>query len=117
MSSVPRECLRTPEGFLIDAVAGELTIAPGRIYVDGLLAENHGEPPSDWNPRLAELPGTGTTAYDEQPYYPNPPALPAGAGPHVAYLKVWQREVTSIEDPLLIEPALGEARRHPPVRP
>ena len=100
---VPRE---TPDGFLIQAAAGNLTIGPGRIYVDGLLAENHGRPPREWDPRLTELRGTGATPYDAQPFYPNPPNLPAG-GPHLVYLKVWQREVSYIEDPRLVEPALG----------
>lgn len=77
------------------------------MYVDGLLAENHGADPGRWDPRLAERPGTAPLPYPSQPYHPDEPALPAGAGPHLAYLKVWQREVTSIEDPTLIEPALG----------
>jgi hypothetical protein len=36
---VPRE---TPDGFCIKIDGGTLSIGPGRIYVDGLLAENHG---------------------------------------------------------------------------
>ena len=100
----PREM---PASFRIEAAGGALTIGPGRIYVDGLLAENHGAPPVAWDPRLAELRGTGATPYAGQPYLPDPPALPAGPGPHVAYLKVWQREVTSVEAPGLAEVALG----------
>ncbi|MGH2690540.1 MAG: DUF6519 domain-containing protein, partial [Actinomycetota bacterium] len=103
-SGVPSE---TPNGFKIEAAGGKITIGAGRMYADGLLAENHGADLARWNPRLAELPGTAATPYESQPYYPDEPALPAGAGPHVAYLKVWQREVTSIEDPTLVEPALG----------
>lgn len=100
---VPRE---TPYGFLIQAAGGALTIGPGRIYVDGLLAENHGGALTEWDPRLTELRGTAAIPYDAQPYWPDPPELPDG-GPHLAYLKVWQREVTSIEDPRLVEKALG----------
>jgi hypothetical protein len=100
---VPRE---TPDGFLIQAAGGALTIGPGRIYVDGLLAENHGTAPIEFDPRLTGLRGGGATNYATQPYFPNAPALPQG-GPHLVYLKVWQREVTAIEDPRLIEPALG----------
>ena len=100
---VPRQ---TPAGFQVEAAGGGLTIGPGRIYVDGLLAENHGRAPIEWDPRLTELRGTTPTPYDQQPYFPAPPALPGG-GPHLVYLKVWQREATSIEDPRLIEPALG----------
>lgn len=103
-AAVPRE---TPEGFRVLATAGALTIGRGRIYVDGLLVENHGLHPLEWDRRLAEQRGTLATPYAKQPYLPHPPALPSGPGPHVAYLKAWQREVTSVEDPRLIEPALG----------
>ncbi len=100
---VPRT---TPDGFRIDAVGGDLRIGLGRIYVDGLLAENHGGAPATWDPRLATPTGTTAPGYTEQPYYPSPPALPAG-GPHLVYLDVWQRDVTAVEDPGLIEPAVG----------
>ena len=96
----------TPDGFRIEAAGGALTIGPGRIYVDGLLAENHGGTPDAWAPRLAELAGTAPLAYTAQPYYPDPPALPAG-GPHLVYVDVWQRDITAIEDPGLIETAVG----------
>ncbi|WP_372742939.1 DUF6519 domain-containing protein, partial [Neptunomonas sp.] len=59
-SVVPRI---TPEGFLIEAVGGALSIGAGRIYVDGLLAENHGGAPLAWNPQLAELSGTAAIDY------------------------------------------------------
>lgn len=99
--------LETPAAFEIDLLAGGgMTIGPGRAYVDGLLAENHGGPPLEWYEQLAELRGTTPTAYTAQPYYPEPPALP-NAGSHLAYLKVWQRELTHVEMPALIDPALG----------
>ena len=101
---VPSE---TPDGFRVVAAAGELTIGRGRMYVDGLLVENHGAPPLEWDPKLAELRGTTPTPYDAQPYFPDAPAMPASAGPHLVYLKAWQRERTAIEEPSLIEPALG----------
>lgn len=109
----------TPEAFKIEASGGALTIGRGRLYVDGLLAENHGriplewEPPEDqelipleWEPLLAELSGTTDTPYDKQPFYPNALALPDG-GPHLVYLDVWRREVTYIEQPELVERAVG----------
>src|SRR5258707_15027127 len=34
--------LETPHGFEIQLIGGGLTIGRGRIYVDGLQAENHG---------------------------------------------------------------------------
>ena len=101
---VPRE---TPDGFRILATGGALTVGPGRMYLDGLLVENHGAAPVEFDPRLAELRGTAATAYDDQPYLPEPPPLPGTPGPHLVYLKAWQRERTAIEEPGLIEPALG----------
>lgn len=100
---VPRT---TPDGFRIEAAGGALSIGPGRMYVDGLLAENHGGPPDAWETRLAELGGTTAIDYDAQPYYPDPEALPDG-GAHLVYLDVWQRDITALQDPSLIEPAIG----------
>ena len=103
-NAVPRV---TPNGFLIQiATGGGLTIGPGRIYVDGLLAENHGKAPETWDPRLAELHGTAAVDYSDQPYYPEPPDLPDG-GPHLVYVDVWQRDITPVEEPSLIEQAVG----------
>jgi len=48
---VPRE---TPDGFRIQVGGGDLTIGPGRMYVDGLLAENHGSAPDEFDATLAE---------------------------------------------------------------
>jgi hypothetical protein len=96
----------TPDGFRVTAAGGALTIGRGRMYVDGLLAENHGIAPLAFDPLLEGLAGTADTPYDKQPYWPVPDALPAG-GPHLAYLDVWEREVTSVEDPGLVEVAVG----------
>ena len=108
----------TPSGFEILAAPGGFTIGVGRMYVDGILAENHGVPPTVWDPRLAEVTGTAAISFFEQPYLPfndaveNPPAdvfnrpVLAG-GPHLVYLDVWQREVTHLEDPELVEKAVG----------
>jgi hypothetical protein len=94
----------TPDAFKLALAGGALTIGRGRMYVDGLLAENHGVAPDDFDAVLAETTGTVDTPYDQQPYGADP--LPQG-GTHLAYLDVWQREVTSIEEPDLVEPALG----------
>jgi len=64
---VPKE---TPDGFRIQIVTGALTIGRGRMYVDGLLAENHGKAPMDFDPILAEQRGTLPLPYSEQPYFP-----------------------------------------------
>ena len=101
-------CTSTPDAFkLAFDGSGNLTIGRGRIYVDGLMAENHGAAPLAWDSALAEQFGTNPTRYDQQPYLPNAPALPASGGPHIVYIDVWEREVTQFEDPDLIEKALG----------
>ncbi len=101
--TVPRE---TPDGFRIEVSGGSLTIGRGRIYVHGLLTENHGKEPLEVDAGLGERRGTRPVPYAEQPYLPNPPQLPAG-GPHLVYLDVWQREVTWLEEPDLVEKAVG----------
>jgi hypothetical protein len=100
---VPRT---TPDGFKIEAAGGALTIGPGRMYVDGILIENHGAAPLAWDPQLAEVVGKAPLGYAEQPYFPNPTQLPGG-GPHLVYLDVWQREVTYLQHPELVEKAVG----------
>ena len=96
----------TPDAFLIEAAGGGVTIAPGRMYVDGLLAENHGEEPLVFEPRIAELKGTAPTPFDEQPYLPGVDPFPGG-GPHLVYLDVWQRELTYLEEDDLMEKAVA----------
>ena len=102
-SWVPRQ---TPDGFKVSVVAGQLVIGRGRMYVDGLLAENHGTVPSAFDALLAESTGSGDTPYTAQPHWPTPTPVPA-TGTCLAYLDVWAREVTPIEDPQLLEPAVG----------
>ena len=77
------------------------------MYVDGLLAENHGLPPLGFDPLLAERDRHGRHAVRRSSRTGRrPTALPAG-GPHLAYLDVWEREVTYLEDPDLVEVAVG----------
>ena len=98
----------TPNGFAITFDAsGNLQIGQGRLYVDGLMVENHGTGTATWDPALAETFGASPTPYAAQPYLPNPPPLPASGAIAIAYLDVWEREVTQYEDPLLVESALG----------
>src|SRR5262245_32486255 len=87
----------TPDAFKV-ALLGttDLSLGEGRMYVDGLLAEIL--PGEQWN-------GSPIT-YLNQPFYPAPPALPT-AGSAIIFLDVWEREVTYIEDPDLLERALG----------
>ena len=89
--TVPTE---TPDGFKIEISGGVLTIGRGRIYVDGLLAENHGKPPLEFDSVLVEQRGTLAVPYDEQPYFPNAATVapaPTEGGPYLVYLDVWQR--------------------------
>src|SRR5690606_33139754 len=48
---------QTPEAFEIDLTAGEITIGRGRMYVDGLLAENHGAGDVEFDRVLEETRG------------------------------------------------------------
>ena len=107
----------TPQAFeIVPTAPGEFTIGVGRLYLDGLQVENHGLFPQ-FDPVLAELHGTGAVPYAAppgnpmQPYYPTAPAvtLPAAGRNDLVYLHVWQREVTALEDPQLLEVALGGA--------
>ncbi|MEQ1741701.1 MAG: DUF6519 domain-containing protein [Candidatus Nitrotoga sp.] len=97
---------QTPDAFKIEAAGGNISIGRGRMYVDGLLAENHGGGATEFDAVLAELRGKTALAYNLQPYFPAPPTLPGG-GPHLAYLEVWQREVTYLQQPNLVESAVG----------
>jgi hypothetical protein len=117
-SVVPRE---TADGFLISGATTAFEIGPGRIYVDGVLAENHTDS-LKWDARLAEISGTaklsgadvdaaptglvGTTAYNDQPYYPNPPSIPTGEN-YLVYVDVWQRDITYLQDASLVDAAVG----------
>ena len=92
----------SPNAFTIGWIPGpptDLSIGPGRLYVDGIQIEAFAE----------DVP-----TYRHQPFYPPllasfpPPALPA-AGDAVVYLDVWQREITYVEDPNLLDVALGGA--------
>ena len=99
---------QTPDAFLLGNDAGALTIAPGRLYADGLLADNHGEAPFVFDEILAEQRGTTAVPYLSQPYLPSAPELlPDGAGTVLVYLDAWYRHVTYLEDEDLIEVAIG----------
>ena len=92
----------SPDAFKIGWIAGpdpDLAISPGRLYVDGIQVESFDEDGATYNhqpfvpPRLAGFPL---------------PSLPA-SGDAVVYLDVWDREVTCIEKPELLDDALGGA--------
>src|SRR5215472_2683189 len=89
-------------GFEIKVDVDKITIGPGRYYVNGILCENK-----------------DSLDYDSQPYLINPAQtqsqlldqlLKATTGSTLGLvLEVWQRLVTALDDPCLIEPALGQA--------
>jgi len=119
---VPRE---TPLGFEIRLGPGPaLTIGRGRLYLDGLLVENHGVIDAGNLPAFDRARREGGRAvgvldepisvaagdfvpYAAQPYLPAPPPLPQGGGPHLIYLEAWRREVTPLKDPRLLDSALA----------
>jgi hypothetical protein len=113
----------TPNAFFVTLTsATTATIGPGRMYVDGLLVENHGLPAQrvQWDSALAEMsaapapqtpplpapnPAPAAMQFTQQPYYPGV-TFPPG-GPFLAYIDVWQRPVTYLQHPHLIEKAVG----------
>jgi hypothetical protein len=70
-------------------VAGRLWISPGHYYVHGILCENE-----------------EAVRLEDQPDLPGV-RLPGDPGPHIAFLDVWHRLITSAEQPSLREVALG----------
>ena len=99
----------TPDAFLLTPSGSSFTIGRGRMYVDGLLAENHGraDPAQrEFDPLLAETRFTQQPTYEQQPWLQPPPALPT-SGRHLCFLDVWERELTHLEQPALVEPAVG----------
>jgi hypothetical protein len=82
-------------GFGITVEGGEIRIGAGDFWLDGLLVENDAD-----------------TDINSQPFPPGivVPTAPDGnflADLYVAYLDVWERHITALEDPELLEPALG----------
>lgn len=111
----------TPNGFKINAFVDgggvqHVTIGAGRMYVDGLMVENHGPAAAAlWDPALAEKSGAPAAPpsvaeidldFTAQPYLPGA-TLPKGFGPFLVYLDVWKRAITYLEHPELIDPAVG----------
>ena len=101
-----------PDSFQIGVSLGALTIGAGRMYVDGLLAENHGLPEELGGTVAFDLPheeerGTDPVPFDQQPWRPGVVAPDPADGRHLVYLDVWRRVVTYLEDPALVEPAVG----------
>ncbi len=98
-------------GFEITSDGQQLFIGQGRYWVDGILVEN------DLGDLRYDQSGAGETAavaFDVQPYFAGPTLADQlaamkenGAAAALAYLDVWERHVTALEDPRLREVALG----------
>lgn len=71
------------------AVVGDFVLGDGRYYVDGLLVEND-----------------APVYYSAQPDLPSPPKLNTGKT-YLAYLDVWERHISYIEDDSIREVALN----------
>ena len=81
---------KLPENQPLPALgANDLLISGGRYYVDGILCEND-----------------SIVAYTKQPDLPNL-AVVNQAGTYLAYLDVWSRHITALEDASIREVALG----------
>jgi Family of unknown function (DUF6519) len=90
-------------GFQITITNGnEILIGPGRYYVNGLLCENPANISYDSQPYLTPAAGTASSVISQ---------LNASGGASVlqVWLQVWQRLQTALDDPCLLEPALGRA--------
>ncbi len=102
-----------PESFRITlGGGGQVLIGVGRMYVDGLLAENHGLAAAQggtvgFDAAHAELRSSTAVPFDQQPYLPGAAPPDPTLGDHLVYLDVWRREVNHLKDPSLVEPALG----------
>jgi hypothetical protein len=89
------------KNFEIRAAGQDIEIAGGRIYVDGILCENDDAVTGTAQPNL--------TANAPKVRLPDgtPDEEPAASGTYLAYLDVWQRSITALEDPSIREDALG----------
>lgn len=86
---------------LLDVLSDNFYISGGRIYVDGILCENEHIVPFTTQPDLPENTkvvtlSDGTTA-----------SVPT-KGTYLAYIDVWLRHITALEDDYIREKALGE---------
>ena len=81
----------TPEGH------SSYTIGKGKIYVDGILVENHSDVEAGVQPYLPSL------SVQDLPS----DIIPKEEGIYLTYLDVWHRHITYLEDPDIQESALG----------
>jgi hypothetical protein len=100
-SGVPLSQTGTFQHFEIRSDGASLEIAPGRIYVDGILCENDSVVTVSSQPNLA--PNAPIISYTDGTIG----LLPPSSGVYLVYLDVWERHITALDDPTLREVALG----------
>lgn len=86
----------TRAGFKITPQDGDLALSPGHYYVAGIRCEVP-EFDADGNPGRVTYNARKTA---DQPPIPKKP-------PYLVYLQLWERSVNWLQDPQLLEPALG----------
>jgi hypothetical protein len=86
---------KTASGFQIKEHGNDLLIGKGHFYVDGILCENEKD----------------DLLFSQQADLPSIPSEPLDAavdgGIYLAYLEVWDRHITALEDASIRETALG----------
>jgi hypothetical protein len=90
-------------GFEIVLNGKSFTIGKGRYYIDGIICENDSDKSVDALSQ-EDLPWYNNSI---SPLFRDNSILRTDAGDFFVYLDVWQRHITSLEDPDLLEPALG----------
>jgi hypothetical protein len=78
----------------------EFAIGKGRYYVEGIICENNTDKLNARNQE--DLPDHSNLFKENQ-------IVPQENGFYIVYLDVWQRHITALEDPTLLETALGGA--------
>jgi len=91
-------------GFAIKIENGKIRIGRGRYYVDGILVENDRD--RDYADQRFLIPTTGSSDPSSESSLLT--ALEGGTSVQFV-LQVWRRLVTELDDPCLVEPAIGQA--------
>lgn len=89
-------------GFEVTAPGGGLEVSAGRLYLEGILVENEDDVALDAQPHVPA--GAALARASDGAWVP---LADAPAGRYLAYLDVWRRHLTAIDDPSIREVALG----------
>ena len=82
-------------GFKITPIKNEYMIGAGHYYVDGILCENKSKVSATNQPNIPI----------KRRY--KIPDRPSRSGKYLVYLDVWERHIIGLDDPNILEPALG----------